>query len=263
VLLNIIFVPFQAEDLAMPFRDEQGPRSLSSSLNQKLNAYTLSASAAGVALLAVVPARAEIVYTATNVQFNIGVANIDFNHDGVDDIRITASSFAYHSRRGSVIARTPKTGAAVGHNQVVSALSSGFAIGPTAHFGANNGIMAKYFGIFYGGIYEKGSEGYWRNATNKYVGVRFLISGQTHYGWVRITVSDAGNGYNLNITGFAYETIANQAITAGQTSGVRPVKSELNPADLPAAAHSGPTLGMLAGGALGQPLWRREPELNS
>ena len=245
----------------MPFRDEQGPRSLPSSLNQKLNAYTLSASAAGVALLSIAqPARAEIVYTATNVQFNIGVANIDFNHDGVEDLRITASSFAYHSRRGSVIARTPKTGAVVGHHQAVSALSSGFVIGPTAHFGANNGIMAKYFGIFYGGIYEKGSEGYWRNAINKYVGVRFLISGQTHYGWVRITISDAGNGYNVNITGFAYETVANQSITAGQTSGARPVKAEMNPADLSVATNSGPTLGMLAAGALVQPSWRREQE---
>ena len=248
----------------MSFPDEQGPRSLPSSLNQKLNAYTLSASAAGVALLSIAqPARAEIVYTATNVQFNIGVANIDFNHDGVDDIRITASSFAYHSRRGSVIARTPKTGAAVGHAQAVSALSSGFVIGPTAHFGANNGIMAKYFGIFYGGIYEKGSEGYWRNATNKYVGVRFLISGQTHYGWVRISISDAGNGYNVNITGFAYETIANQAITAGQTSGARPAKAQLDPAGPATTGNFGPTLGMLAAGAVAQPLWRREPETNS
>jgi len=65
--------------------------------------------------------------------------------------------------------------------------------------------------------------------------------------------------FTTNITGYAYETVANQSIVAGQTSGgAHPAKSELMSPDRPAFSDSGPTLGMLAAGALAQPLRRRE-----
>src|SRR5690242_8873050 len=63
--------------VSMSFRDEPGPRSLSSSLNQQLHTYGLAASTAGVALLALAaPANAEIVYTQTNREFFQGFSNI-------------------------------------------------------------------------------------------------------------------------------------------------------------------------------------------
>src|SRR5579862_3697299 len=123
----------------MPFRDEKGPRNLSSSLNQQLQTYGIAASAAGVAMFALAPpVHAEIVYTPANIQFNVGVVNLDLNSDGAIDLRITGTYFAYHQIIGSVHLLTPKANAAEGVNQHPFALSSGAVIGPGAHFGANN-----------------------------------------------------------------------------------------------------------------------------
>jgi len=245
----------------MSFRDEPGPRSLSSSLNQQLHTYGLAASAAGVAVFSLVqPVHAEIVYTPVNIQFNVGVVNLDLNSDGAFDLRITGTYFAYHQIIGSVLLRTPKANAVEGINQHPFALSSGAVIGPAARFGADNGIMAKYYRWNYSSrTHPKGVEGYWRSANDKYIGLRFQIGSETHYGWVRATVTSSGGGWTTNITGYAYETVANQSIVAGQTSGgAHPAKSELMSPDRPAFSDSGPTLGMLAAGALAQPLWRRE-----
>jgi len=247
----------------MSYRDERGPRSLPSSLNQTLHNYALAASAAGVAILALThPANAEIVYTPANIQFSEGVISIDLNHDGRSDVRISDYYFAYHVVSGTLRLRTPKADAAVGLNQHPSALSSGFVIGPTAHFGADNGRMARYYKFDYGSSYHRPhSEGNWRSVTNGYIGLRFQVGNETHYGWVRMSVTRTVYLFNVNITGYAYETVANQSIVAGQTSGgAHAANAELIPPDLPAFEGSGPTLGMLAVGAAAQPIWRREED---
>ena len=248
----------------MTVRDEQDPRVLSSSLNRQLHYYTLCASTAGVAALALTPAaNAEIVYTATNVQFSLGTANIDFNHDGVEDVRITAYSYAYHNRFGTVSLGMPVGNGFAGHHVAVSALSSGAVIGPAAHFaGGNGGILARNRSFVYG-YFRKGSEGNWRNVTNRYLGVKFQVAGQTHYGWVRMSINVISNygAYNVSITGFAYETVANQSIVAGQTNGPTGTRAQLAAPNPGVAVDSGPTLGMLAAGALAKPLWRKEPTI--
>ncbi len=54
------------------------------------------------------------------------------------------------------------------------------------------------------------SYGFWGNKSNKYMGVRFDISGQTHYGWVKMSC----NGTSLTIHEYAYESVANTGIDA-------------------------------------------------
>ena len=61
--------------------------------------------------------------------------------------------------------------------------------------------------------------GAWQNVTNRYLGIKFHISGHTHYGWARLSVTMGKFGPVVTLTGFAYETIAGQGIIAGQTSG--------------------------------------------
>jgi hypothetical protein len=68
-------------------RCSKTPANLSKSLHERLNAYALVASTAGVGMLTLVqPAEAKIVYTPAHVQ--ITPANwvyIDLNHDGIND----------------------------------------------------------------------------------------------------------------------------------------------------------------------------------
>lgn len=95
-------------------------------------------------------------------------------------------------------------------------------------------------------------DGPWQNITNGFFGFKFLISGEVHYGWGRISTHD--NCYDAPphimavLTGYAYETIPGRRILAGQTVG----------ADDQQATNAEPsTLGFLALGAAGLPRLRR------
>jgi hypothetical protein len=52
-----------------------------------------------------------------------------------------------------------------------------------------------------------------------YLGLRFPINGQPHYGWALLEVNISQYTINTKLLGFAYETIAGQGIRTGQISG--------------------------------------------
>jgi hypothetical protein len=77
------------------------------------------------------------------------------------------------------------------------------------------------------------------------MGVRFQISGETHYGWVRMNVHSGPRAeINITITGYAYNTVANQGLFTG-VPGTKP-RVKAHPA----------SLGALSLGFLGLDLWR-------
>ena len=65
--------------------------------------------------------------------------------------------------------------------------------------------------------------GQWGNGgkglKNRYLGIKFTINGKFHYGWARISVSVTGHQATSVLSGYAYETIPNKAIIAGETKG--------------------------------------------
>jgi len=65
------------------------------------------------------------------------------------------------------------------------------------------------------GTYQLGN---WKNSKNRYLGLKFEIKGKTHFGWARLSVGFK-NGIRAILTGYAYETIPNKPIKAGQTHG--------------------------------------------
>jgi len=117
---------------------------------------------------------------------------------------------------------------------------AGQVIGPQsarAHF-ANAGTMAFCFSAGNGSSSFHSSGGLWFGATNRYLGVKFSIDGETHYGWARF---NAGAGY-AQLTGYAYETVPNKPIPAGVFE--TPTSDEGTN-----AAEGGASLGKLARGA--------------
>jgi hypothetical protein len=102
-----------------------------------------------------------------------------------------------------------------------------------------------------------------KGVRDRYLGLKFSIRGETHYGWLRISVqipNSKKNGFNAFITGYAYETEANTAIIAGQETGAVEASSSMQPGS-PQPSSSQPaqaSLGMLARGAEGIAIWRRE-----
>jgi len=220
-------------------------------LDKRLAAYVAAASAAGVAMLAAAPsAEAKIVYTPANLRMTLGGnLPIDINGDGVDDFffewRLLGSSFVTYGSYVGVIRKTIDDPVVMSS---AAALNWGVRIGPKAQF-ESLGLLVLYSGI----CPACSARGPWAGVNNKFLGVTFKISGRTHYGWVRV------NLHTKTITGYAYETNANQPILAGDKSG--PVKTgAADPAQVLAPSQQPATLGALSLGANGLLLWRREEE---
>jgi hypothetical protein len=87
---------------------------------------------------------------------------------------------------------------------------------------------------------------------SRYLGLKFFINGQVHFGWARLNVKIRGaksTCVQAVLTGYAYETVPVRPIVTGKTKGP----------DLATAAPT--TLGHLALGAAGLVAWRREREV--
>ncbi len=236
-------------------------KDLSSSLEHGLSMYALAASAAGVSLLALAqPAAAKIVYMRANVSIppqTYTPVFLDVNRDGVNDFSfINYSVFGAHF--GSIYLRVAPvvTGNGVrGNGHSASALRTGVPIGRQKQFPVFAQNMAVYFSYqSSGGKSSHGFIGPWANdgkgVKSRYLGLKFLIKGRTHYGWARLTVTVKKAQFFGMLTGYAYETVPNKPIITGKTKG--PDVIPVQPA----------SLGDLARGASAGLAWRKaEPEL--
>jgi hypothetical protein len=222
-------------------------------LDKSLAAYMLAAGAAGVSLVAAQSAEAKIVYTPANITIaSRSVVPLDLTNDGVAEFVI--SNWQYDQiNHLSVIHRQPSNGviSLVQAPGPAADLPLGVQIGPNRFF-EGVGSMAT-FGSQSGIIFF--SDGPWKDAHNRYLGLKFVLGGETHYGWARMTV----NRTAVTLTGYAYETVPNKPILAGQMSGSE-ASSAPAPKEMLAPSHQSATLGMLARGADHLAIWRRDEE---
>jgi hypothetical protein len=243
---------------------------LPDSVHQQLNMYTLAAGAAGVGALALAQAaEAKIVYTPANVVIGLGgvqTYHLDLNKDGVADFSIDTTHRGYAcGNRGTLIFGLFEKGVArngaMGRTPLAAALSAGASIGPAQRFFGAKGTMAYYRHNYGGHCHPNEARGYWQNVNARYLGLIFKISGQFHYGWARLNVTRHRlHGFTATLTGYAYETIPGKAIVAGKTVADE-YEDDFGPgASLtnPIPDKQPPSLGMLALGAQGVPLWRRK-----
>lgn len=245
-------------------RTKTDQKSIPEFLNRNMSLYTATAIAAGVGLLALAqPAESEVVITKKTIPIPFNefdnppqTIQIDLNHDGTKDFSFSLYGFAYHSFH-STLRVTPLEGGAVVNTSsrgrsYASALMRGAKIGASAQFGPGNStIIEGARGFDASSHYSRHLYGKWSgNPVNRYLGVKFLINGQAHYGWVRLTVTTEPRGLSAQITAYAYETVANKKILAG-ISG----KSGADSANV---RNGAPSLGMLALGIDGAALWRKE-----
>lgn len=245
-------------------------RSLSNDLNRKAGLYSLAAAAAGVSLLALAqPAAAEVVVTKKTIHIPVAPRSmpepvrISMANNGVDNFSFILSSAGVRE----LLVGGLNPGQNGSHNQIIAggdfygkalALERGAKVGPAGP----SSYFSSFFPLVEGTNTSNGkfySRGYWGgNRKNSYLGVRFLINGQTHYGWIRLTVTtnvkSGAPSLEATITGYAYETVANKPIKAGtaamataEIQGPQKMKHQ-----------TGPSLGMLAAGAEGLTVWRRE-----
>jgi hypothetical protein len=215
---------------------------LSEATNHKLTLYALAATSAGVGLFAMAqPAEAKIIYTKTHHVIGLNHPyKLDLTNDGTTDFLIRETqtgSMGFKVNR--IAAKCPAGNAVEGTafrtRGYASALMKGVPIGGHQkfvrgdHFGESMARVQQSDTVFYK-YYGK-----WTNVTNRYLGLKFKIHGKTHYGWARLTVVDQGFTLTGKLTGYAYETIPNKPIIAGDTKGRD--KDEVQPASLGHLAH--------------------------
>jgi hypothetical protein len=235
--------------------------------DHRLRMYELAASAAGVGLLALAqPAEAEIIYTKTHKVIGANqTLHLDLNHDGTTDfdLKDTFSTTTVGSFGRLMAVPAQQKNRVWGHTNLgkayASALLAGVDVGPKGQFLPGAGLMAAT--TFTGGARglspANGScTAPWANVTNRYLGLKFVVKGQAHFGWARLNVSCSNRHVTATLTGYAYETVANRPIVTGKEKGA----GEENGASLLSPESSGiddlqpVSLGRLAQGTA----WQRQ-----
>ncbi len=194
----------------------------------------LFATLAAITLVSVafnVPSEAKIVYTSVSTTLTgSGHIKIDLNHDGIKDFDIqSAVSLIYcggHEIHGVVTVKPTTGDGVVASGTHAAALASGIQVGPTQSFFSNYQSLMTNFLFTRGCGHLPYRYGNWCSGTTfyscsgaGYLGLRFLVNGQMHYGWAYVTVKGGVSGLSVTLKSFAYETIAGRGITTGQTSG--------------------------------------------
>jgi hypothetical protein len=244
-------------------RRRETPAALPESLHQRLNSYALAASVTGVGMLALArSAEATIVYTPAHRVINPHDSfRLDLNHDGVTDF--TFKNYTYCNTDQcffKLVERAARGNDVEGIARgsflpLASALNRGARIGGRGRF--YNGIAILAYAYYGGG--GSFASGKWVNVTNRYLGFRFQIKGKTHYGWARLSVQVNKTLVTSRLTGYAYETIPNKPIIAGKTQDTDETTGVADrEATFTMPAREPGSLGLLAMGASGLPLWRRE-----
>jgi len=255
---------------------------LDSKLENNLLNYAIAAGAAGVGILAMAhPCEARILYTAAHTPVTTGTF-LDLNHDGVNDFTFSVTRTSHTDARlivattgfhiGSDLSVLP----AVSANQVwgvapgfvsgfyASALKNGVSIQSSTKFTPGKKRM---LGVSSAANFSPLCFGPWQTnpcvgVNNRYLGFKFTVNGQIHYGWARLSTKVDSFTRTLIIaviTGYAYETIPGKPIISGKMRGTDEVGSldTLIPGQ-PAIAPA--TLGLLAHGAPALTIWRREED---
>jgi hypothetical protein len=249
---------------------------LNRKLDKNLLAYMAAATAAGVgALVGAQPADAEVVYTPANVHAGPGTYYLDLNHDGINDYQFVIGhtshcegvcttnhvhATAFNSQHGKLRVYGLSSNQVFGEGSVASALRIGARVGPDGKYpGGNKMVEANDINSY---TFDLSASGPWKaNRTgtntlrNHFVGFKFLIKGEVHYGWARFNVTIRKAAVvSAVLTGFAYETEPNKAIST-LILGLR--TSAGNSVILDHAQPQSASLGLLARGVDGMAIWRR------
>ncbi len=184
-----------------------------SRLERNLAFYTLAAAAT---LSAGHQAQAEVVFTPSNLKFTGSPIYLDIDNDGAFDFvmwsRYSGCTSTFRCSGSWGVARagsaSPKNGVAANRRTGdEAALIRGNNIGrPQDDFGG--GVM--------GGFSQSGDFGSWSNVTDRYLGIRLIIDGEVHYGWIGFLQT---RDFQAKFSGWAYETEPNTSIRAGQRTG--------------------------------------------
>ena len=165
-------------------------------------------------------ANAQIVYTdVIPDSTSTGTYNLDLNNDGTTDFAITHSTTPWFcllnpATKISIMVTPSGTNQVAdysGTNATKMALNANINASVLTWNNSVNQLMASAITA----ISCTGFSGQWFNAVNGYLGLKLISGGNTYYGWARLNTSGVGS---FTIKDYAYNSIPNQPILAGQTT---------------------------------------------
>jgi hypothetical protein len=220
--------------------------------------YGAAVAAAGLGIAGFAPpAEAKIVYKSTNIQINSAL-HLDLNGDGINDftfyffksVKLSNASGSFLSVVPSNFSSNGAIGKPVGTTYPASVLASGVQVGPKNSF--RGFAMAERWRHT-----NKGTStfldpwaGKGQGVTSGYLGLKFAVKKKIHYGWARLSVNPGTAVATL--TGYAYDTVAGEAIMTGQTEDIRASRQESKGAVANPSGSRASTLGALALGSQGR-----------
>lgn len=196
----------------------------------------LKYSTAAGAFLAAGAVNGQIQYTDVNpdvvIDNTTGQYDMDLDGDLVNDygfvvttistsyygFMITGSYAAVGAGSGNSVAGSLSTSTS-GSSFYVTPVSAGSPIDAGNDWGSGGGFLAGNYAV-QGLPGYSGSFGSF-SGNDVHLGVKFQVSGSTHYGWIRMDVLPDGS--QITIKDYAYNTIADLTINAGQTVGIEDV----------------------------------------
>lgn len=135
--------------------------------------------------------------------------NADLNDDGITDVEIR---HFYPDVENAAVELHPKNGTEVmvpANSQQVkypSSISTNSPIGPNENWAGT--ATTFYLNN------EAGAKGLWVGVQNKSLGLRLKISGQWHYGWIRLDVPEEADFFVVK--DYAYNATSDTEIKAGE-----------------------------------------------
>jgi hypothetical protein len=197
-------------------------------LQKRLGKYT----AAAAALVGATGANAQIVYTDVNPDFahpgnEIGFG-LDLNNDANFDFALFSADTLFASGNrlrqtvvapyGTAAASNAIAGEAPSGYDYALALNNGDMIDNTLNWIAATNTMA--YNVNSANPYNEN----WNGVTDKYLGLKFVVAGNTHYGWARLDVLAIADIWTLK--DYAFNASPNTGLTAGQMTGVSTMAME-------------------------------------
>jgi hypothetical protein len=184
----------------------------------------------------------------------LDVCHAPFRKSGHGTYICTSSTFATNALNevrvvGTGFAAALPLGAAIQNGQRFGGKDKPVGMGFVA-FRTSNTHSTKWYGPWMNGG---------NGVRNRYLGLKFEIGGQFHFGWARLTVTTTQpHTWRATLTGFAYETVSGKGIFAGQMKGADDASAEESNPALTVPTPESATLGVLALGSPGLSIWRRE-----
>jgi hypothetical protein len=197
-------------------------------LQSRLTRYTAAATAV---VGAVAGANAQIVYTDVNPDETVDAVNnggpsfgvLDLNNDEVIDF------FVYSIDTTTPTPSTIKTTLVAPYGTLGNAVAGDAPSGYDYAFALTSGtsidaatawiVPAAALSMAYNANGAFPFNSYWANGvTDKYLGLKFFLGANAHYGWARLDVTNAGDVFTIK--DYAFNATPNTGLLAGQTAGL-------------------------------------------